>query len=88
MRNKRIINETKETVMKLNTEELGFDPTDIEELGVGAKTTAHNDMGQRATKVDALDDLYTNDFWRDTPEWEGGDALAEVAEWEGDNFAF
>ena len=78
MRNKRIINNTKETVMKLNTEELGFDPTNIEELGVGAKTT----------KVDALDDLYTNEFWRDTPEWEGGDALAEVAEWEGDNFAF
>ena len=88
MRNKRIINNRKETVMKLNTKELGFDPTDIEELGVGAKTTAHNDMGQRATKVDALDDLYTNDFWRDTPEWDGGDALAEVAEWEGDNFAF
>ena len=70
--------------MKLNTEEL-LDPTDIEDLGLGKKTTAHNDMGQRSKQRLTHWMTFTPTTQRDTPEWEGGDVV-EVVEWEGDNF--
>ena len=39
-------------------------------------------MGFCNRDFDNLEDLYTNEFFKDTPEWNDGDALADVAEWE------
>tara|TARA_R100000458_G_C8182571_1_gene179066 strand:+ start:487 stop:753 length:267 start_codon:yes stop_codon:yes gene_type:complete len=82
MRNKTLINNRKETVMKLNFEELGWDPNNVEEVGKGTKVAALKDIGTHNQDFDNLEELYTNEFFKDGVEWDGGDALADVAEWE------
>jgi hypothetical protein len=73
----------KEKIMKtININELDFDPTDVEVVGKGTKVAALKDMGFGNTDFDNLEDLYTNEYFKDTPEWLDGDALADVAEWE------
>lgn len=68
----------KEKIMKTN-KKLGFDP---EVVGKGTKVAALKDMGFHNVEYDNLDNLYTNEYFKDTPEWNDGDALADVAEWD------
>ena len=79
----------KKVMKTIDIKNLDFNPNDVGTVGKGVKTAALKDMGFHSTDFDNLEDLYTNEFFKDTPEWNGGDsALADVIEWEESEIGF
>ena len=56
--------------MKLEDLDLDFD-FNVEPSGKGSKLKALKDMGVHNQEFDSLDDLYTNEYFKDTTDYMG-----------------
>ena len=67
--------------MKLEDLDLDFD-FNVEPSGKGSKVKALKDMGIHNQEFDSLDDLYTNEFFKDTTDYMGGDPMDSVLDYD------
>jgi len=65
---------------KITLKDLDFD---YDVSGKGTKVSALKDMGVHNMDFDSMEDLYTNEYFKDTTDWtEGGDPLSEVLDYD------
>jgi len=69
----------KSKIKKFNIKDFDFDPV-VE--GKGSKTKALKDMGVHNQEFDSLEDLYTNEYFKDTTDYMGGDPFGSVLEYD------
>ena len=67
--------------MKLEDLDLDFD-FNVEPSGKGSKVKELKDMGIHNQEFDSLDDLYTNEFFKDTTDYMGGDPMDSVLDYD------
>ena len=71
----------KKKIFKINLKDLDFDP--FVDAGKGSKTAALKDMGVHNQNYDSLEDLYTSEFFKDSPEYTANnDPLDSVLEYD------
>ena len=64
---------------KITLKDLDFD---YDVSGKGTKVKALKDMGVHNMDFDSLEDLYTNEYFKDTTDYMGGDPLSEVLDYD------
>tara|TARA_R100000908_G_C3682447_1_gene100426 strand:+ start:281 stop:535 length:255 start_codon:yes stop_codon:yes gene_type:complete len=74
-----MINKEKIMDKKITLKDLDFD---YDVSGKGTKVKALKDMGVHNMDFDSLEDLYTNEYFKDTTDYMGGDPLSEVLEYD------
>ena len=67
--------------MKLEDLDLDFD-FNVEPSGKGSKLKTLKDMGVHNQEFDSLDDLYTNEYFKDTTDYMGGDPMDSVLDYD------
>ena len=69
-----MINKEKIMDKKITLKDLDFD---YDVSGKGTKVKALKDMGVHNMDFDSLEDLYTNEYFKDTTDYMGGDPLSK-----------
>ena len=74
----------KTKIKKFNIKDLDFDP--YVDAGKGSKTAALKDMGVHNQNYDSLEELYTNEFFKDSPDYTANnDPMSSVLDYDDMN---
>ena len=65
----------------IDLNDLDFDPI-VENTGKGSKVKALKDMGVHNQEFDSLEELYTNEYFKDTTDYMGGDPMDSVLDYD------